>query len=134
MRRESVGGAAGLIVWFIFRSQIAVAIGYEGGFSITLIVVAGVFGGVGAALGMLVESLLRLIPRSTNTMEQPRKDEELHLALNGDRPYCSRTFQTQDELLAWAEEQRVQNVAEGQCLDLTPTVLNLEGQVDRDGR
>ena len=24
---------------------------------------------------------------------------ELHLALNGDTPYCSRTFQTQDELL-----------------------------------
>ncbi len=38
---------------------------------------------------------------------------ELHLALNGDRPYCSRTFQTQDELLAWAEEERVQNLAEG---------------------
>ena len=38
---------------------------------------------------------------------------QLHLALNGDTPYCSRTFHTQDELLAWAEEQRVQNVAEG---------------------
>ena len=35
---------------------------------------------------------------------------ELHLALNGDTPYCSLTFHTQDELLAWAEEQRVQNV------------------------
>ncbi len=35
------------------------------------------------------------------------------LALNGDRPYCSRTFHTQDELLAWAEEQRVWNLAEG---------------------
>ena len=33
--------------------------------------------------------------------------------LNGDRPYCSRTFHTQDELLAWAEEQRVQTLAEG---------------------
>ncbi len=59
---------------------------------------------------------------------------EVHLAFNGDRPYCSRTFHTQDELLAWAEEQRVWNLAEGQCLDLTPTVLNLEGQVDRDDR
>ena len=29
---------------------------------------------------------------------------DLHLALNGDTPYCSRTFHTQDELLAWAEE------------------------------
>ncbi len=29
---------------------------------------------------------------------------ELHLALNGDTPYCSRTFQRQDELLAWAKE------------------------------
>ncbi len=38
---------------------------------------------------------------------------ELHLALNGDRPYCSRTFQTQDELLAWAEEQRVRNHVRG---------------------
>ncbi len=38
---------------------------------------------------------------------------EVHLALNGDRPYCSRTFHTQDELLAWAEEQRVQTLAEG---------------------
>ena len=27
---------------------------------------------------------------------------ELHLALNGQTPYCSRTFQAQDELLAWA--------------------------------
>ena len=40
----------------------------------------------------------------------------------------------QDELLAWAEDDRVQTLAEGQCLDLTPTVLNLEGQVDRDDR
>ncbi len=38
---------------------------------------------------------------------------EVHLAFNGDRPYCSRTFQTQDELLAWAEELRVWNLAEG---------------------
>ena len=37
----------------------------------------------------------------------------LHLALNGDTPYCSQTFQAQDELLAWAEEERVQNPAEG---------------------
>ena len=59
---------------------------------------------------------------------------ERHLALNGDTPYCSRTFHTQDELLAWAEEQRVQTLAEGQYLDLTPRVLNLEGQVDRDDR
>ena len=59
---------------------------------------------------------------------------QVHLALNGDTPYCSRTFHAQDELLAWAEEQRVQNVPEGWSLDLTPTVLNLEGQVDRDGR
>ncbi len=35
------------------------------------------------------------------------------LALNGDTPYCSRIFHTQDEWLAWAEEERVQNVAEG---------------------
>ncbi len=33
----------------------------------------------------------------------------LHLALNGDTPYGSRTFHTQDELLGWAEEQRVRN-------------------------
>ena len=39
---------------------------------------------------------------------------ELHLALNGDRPYCSRTFHTQDDLLAWAEEQRVQKRKIGQ--------------------
>ena len=39
---------------------------------------------------------------------------QLHLALNGDTPpYCSRIFHTQDELLAWAEEQRVQTLAEG---------------------
>ena len=31
---------------------------------------------------------------------------ELHLALNGDTLYCSRTFQAQDELLAWAEKPR----------------------------
>ena len=41
---------------------------------------------------------------------------QLHLALNGDTPYCSRTFQTQDEWLAarpeltgigsWKNEQR----------------------------
>ncbi len=29
---------------------------------------------------------------------------QVHLALNGDTPYCSRTFHTQGELLAWAEE------------------------------
>ena len=38
---------------------------------------------------------------------------QLHLALNGDTPYCSRTFHTQDELLAWAEKQRVQTLAAG---------------------
>ena len=38
---------------------------------------------------------------------------QIHLALNTDTPYCSRTFHTQDELLAWAEEQRVQNLAAG---------------------
>ncbi len=38
---------------------------------------------------------------------------EVHLAFNGDRPYCSRTFHTQDELLAWAEEQRVWNLGAG---------------------
>ena len=38
---------------------------------------------------------------------------QLHLALNGHTPYCSRTFQTQDELLAWAEEERVGTLAEG---------------------
>ena len=38
---------------------------------------------------------------------------QLHLALNGDTPSCSRTFQAQDEWLAWAEEQRVQTLAEG---------------------
>ncbi len=38
---------------------------------------------------------------------------QLHLALNGDTPSCSRTFQTQDELLAWAEEERVRTLAEG---------------------
>ena len=59
---------------------------------------------------------------------------EVHLVFNGDTPYCSRTFHTQDELLAWAEEQRVQTLAEGQYLDPTPRVLNLEGQVDRDDR
>ncbi len=40
---------------------------------------------------------------------------EVHLALNGDRPYCSRTFQTQEELLAWAEEQRVWNLKGSAC-------------------
>ncbi len=38
---------------------------------------------------------------------------QLHLALNSDTPYCSRIFQTQDELLAWAEDQRVWNLAGG---------------------
>ncbi len=38
---------------------------------------------------------------------------DLHLALNTETPSCSRIFQTQDELLAWAEEERVQNLAEG---------------------
>ena len=38
---------------------------------------------------------------------------ELHLALNSDTPYFSHIFHTPDELLAWAEEQRVQNLAEG---------------------
>ena len=38
---------------------------------------------------------------------------ELYLALNGDTPYCSRTFQAQEELLAWAEEERVQTLAKG---------------------
>ncbi len=37
---------------------------------------------------------------------------ELYLALNGYTPYCSRIFQTQDELLTWAEEERVQNQVE----------------------
>ena len=37
---------------------------------------------------------------------------QLHLALNSDTPYCSRIFQTQNELLAWAEEERIQNLAE----------------------
>ncbi len=36
---------------------------------------------------------------------------QVHLALNGDTPYCSRTFHTQDELLAWAEDERVQTLA-----------------------
>ena len=40
-------------------------------------------------------------------------DLQLHLALNGDTPYCSRTFQTQDEWLAWAEEERVQSLGSG---------------------
>ena len=34
---------------------------------------------------------------------------QLHLALNGDMPYFSRAFQAHDELLAWAEEERVLN-------------------------
>ncbi len=38
---------------------------------------------------------------------------QAHMAVNGDTPYHSRTFQAQDELLAWAEEQRVQTLAEG---------------------
>ncbi len=38
---------------------------------------------------------------------------QVHLAINGDTPYCSRTFRTQDELLAWAEEERVQTLADG---------------------
>ena len=38
---------------------------------------------------------------------------EVHLASNGDTHYCSRTFHTQDELLAWAEEERVRTLAEG---------------------
>ena len=38
---------------------------------------------------------------------------QLHMAFNTDTPYCSRTFQAQDELLAWAEEERAQNLAEG---------------------
>ncbi len=40
-------------------------------------------------------------------------DLELHLAVNGDSPYFSRIFHTPDELLAWAEDERVQNLAEG---------------------
>ncbi len=42
-----------------------------------------------------------------------RHSLELYLALNGKEPYFSRLFQTQDELLAWAEEERVQTLAEG---------------------
>ena len=56
-----------------------------------------------SALVNSFEELQRLVP----------PDLELYLALNGDTPYCSRIFHTQDGLLAWAEEQRVQNLAEG---------------------
>ncbi len=38
---------------------------------------------------------------------------QLHLALNGDTPYCSLTVQAQGELLAWAEEERLRNLAAG---------------------
>ncbi len=38
---------------------------------------------------------------------------QLYLALNSDTPYFSRIFHTPDELLAWAEETRVQTLAEG---------------------
>ena len=31
------------------------------------------------------------------------------------RPYCSRIFQTQDELLAWAEKECLRNLAAQGC-------------------
>ena len=43
----------------------------------------------------------------------PASGERLHLALNSDTPCCSRTFHTQDEFLAFAEEERFRNLAEG---------------------
>ena len=52
-------------------------------------------------------------------------DLELHLALNGDTPYFSRIFHTPDELLAWAEEERVQNLGSGTTsseVSRTPTL------------
>ena len=38
---------------------------------------------------------------------------QLHLAFDSNEPYFSHTFQDQDELLAWAEEARINNSAEG---------------------
>ena len=38
---------------------------------------------------------------------------EIHMAINGRTPYHSRTFQTQDELLAWTAEERTPCLAEG---------------------
>ena len=38
---------------------------------------------------------------------------QVHLAINGDTPYYSRTFQTQDELLSWTADEHARCLAEG---------------------
>ena len=38
---------------------------------------------------------------------------QVHLALNGDTPYYSRTFHTQDELLSWTADEHARCLAEG---------------------
>ena len=37
------------------------------------------------------------------------------MVLNSETPYCSRIFQTQDELLAWAEKECLRNLAAQGC-------------------
>ena len=59
MSPQGIGGIVGLVVWFLLRSQIASALGYEGGgFNLVMILLAGVFAGAGGLLGLLVGSLM----------------------------------------------------------------------------
>ncbi|MFQ6026674.1 MAG: hypothetical protein ACE5Q6_04070 [Dehalococcoidia bacterium] len=59
MSGGTIGLIAGIVLWFVFRPLISDAIGHEGGFNVVLIILAGLFGLVGGALGSLVESVLK---------------------------------------------------------------------------
>ena len=38
---------------------------------------------------------------------------QVHMAVNGDTPYFSRTFKTSDELLSWTADKHARYLAEG---------------------
>ena len=38
---------------------------------------------------------------------------QVHMAVNGDTPYHSRTFETSDELLSWTADEHARCLAEG---------------------
>ena len=38
---------------------------------------------------------------------------QVHMAVNGDTPYHSRTFETSDELLSWTADKHARCLAEG---------------------
>lgn len=59
-RGASIGLLVALVVWeIVVRPGVAEAIGYGGGVSVPLLVLAGAFGAVGAGLGSLIWRALR---------------------------------------------------------------------------